>query len=56
MSREHFKAMYPAETFGFADINTVFDEGKRSKSKEHSDRLCNNETSQKTEKTEEFES
>ena len=56
MSRQHYKPLYPAETFGFADMNTAFDESQRSKSKEHSDRFVNNKTSQKTEKIEETES
>lgn len=56
MSRQHYKPLYPAETFGFADMNTAFDESQRSKSREHTDRLINNKTSQKSEKTEEFES
>ena len=56
MSRQHYKPLYPAETFGFSDINTVFDESQRSKSVEHSGRLINIKTSQKSEKTEETES
>ena len=54
--KEHFKPVYPAETFAAADITTVFDEGQRSKSNEHSDRLAHNENSRKTEKTQETES
>ena len=56
MTKQHFNAAYPAEVFGIADINSVFDEGQRSKSKEHSDRFINNKISQKTEKIEETES
>ena len=56
MTRQHFNAAYPAEVFGIADVNSVFDEGQRSKSKEHSDRFINNKTSQKTEKIKETES
>lgn len=56
MSRQHYKPLYPAETFGFDDMNTVFDENQRSKSREHTDRLINIKTSQKSEKIEEFKS
>ncbi len=56
MSRQHYKPLYPAETFGIADINTVFDESQRSKSREHTNRLINNKNSQISEKTEETES
>ena len=56
MSIQHYKPLYPAETFAFSDIDTVFDESQRSKSMEHSDRLINIETSRKSEKIEETES
>ena len=56
MPRQHYKPLYPAETFGFANINTVFDESQRSKSNEHTERFTNIKTSQKSEIIEETES
>ena len=56
MSRQHYKPLYPTETFSFEGLNTIFDESRRSKSKEHTDRFINIKTSQKSEKIEENES
>ena len=56
MSRQHYKPLYPAKTFGFSEINTVFDESQRSKSMEHTERFTNIKTSQKSEKIEENKS
>ena len=50
---EHYKPVYPAETFGFMDTERAFEENRRSKSKEHTERLCNCENSRKTEKIKE---